>query len=87
MYARRLLPSGNYHDAAPHLINIHKWQPGKIKHGQVQNGMPLCDRGEVLTVTKRDTYGLGGLATTIFAVPAAFDPSDPNTWDRPVIFT
>jgi len=41
------------------------------------NGLgALTNRGEPLMKTKN-----GGV------IPAAFDPTDPNTWTRPVLFT
>jgi len=87
MYAKLFHPHNNPYDSLPHLVNIQKWQPGwGLKTGQV-TGMPLCHRPEPLTVTEKKFRDVRGLRTVKFAIPAAFDPTDPKTWTRPVIFT
>jgi hypothetical protein len=71
---RPLVKRWNRQDALPHLVNNQKWQRGEILRGGHQ-GVCIPDTKPLMKM-KHGGY-----------IPAAFDPTDPNTWTGPVIFT
>lgn len=84
MYKRPMTLNRNYGGIAHPNYNRNV-----LHRGGTINGLPLTGRDEPLTITESKHKDIGGLRITKFYLPAAFDPSDPNTWDnnRPVIFT
>lgn len=62
----------NEEDALPHLVNESNWQRGRILRA---GNAGLCLKSQPLM-----KIGNG-------YIPAAQDPTDPNTWRVPVIFT
>jgi hypothetical protein len=71
MITRRMYPSQHI----PHLVNQGEWARGLILRAGAQ-GVHLPNATEPMMNTGRGRY-----------IPAAQDPTDPNTWRVPVVFT